>query len=582
MKKKIVGILICTLLIVATAIPISGNVLEKDISKKAHDRGTLYVGGSGPNNYSTIQEGINAANPGDTVFVFDDSAPYYEHVVVDKAINLIGEDKETTIINGGGSGDVVRITANWVNMSEFTTTGCGAVSTDAGIELNNVQNCHIENNKCIDQYTGIYLYYSTNNLIEDNNCSSNLWPGFYIVYSNWNTMKNNICLSNSRSFYSLYSDNNIIDNNICSSNTEYGIFLASQCDNNMIANNTCPNNAIGICIGSACDNNIINGNIISSNSLRGIFLSSNNNNLVYNNYFSNNPINAMGDGNNKWNITKTPGINILGGAYLGGNYWDDYNGTDNDGDGLGDTNLPYNCFGNINGGDWRPLVNIPPYPPSSPNPWNGSINVMIDINLSWTGGDPDPGNTVTYDVYFGTTSPPPQIASNQSDTTYDPGMMNHNTLYYWMIVAWDNHDASTSGPIWNFATEDKPNNPPDAPIINGPTSGVPGEMYSYTFVSEDPDGDDVYYEIDWGDGTVDPWDGPHESNKKITRSHSWDSQGTFTIMARTKDIHDAISGWGTLDVTMPRNRAININYLFLKFLGNHPNMFPILRYLLGL
>ncbi|GAH12836.1 unnamed protein product, partial [marine sediment metagenome] len=61
---------------------------------------TLYVGGSGAGNYTKIQDAIDDANDGDTVFVFDDSSPYYENVMVDKSISLIGENKETTIIDG--------------------------------------------------------------------------------------------------------------------------------------------------------------------------------------------------------------------------------------------------------------------------------------------------------------------------------------------------------------------------------------------------------------------------------------------------------------------------------------------------
>ncbi len=69
--------------------------------------GTIYVGGSGSGNYSSIQSAIDDANDGDTVFVY--SGTYYEHINVNLAINLIGEDKNTTIIDGGGIGAIVDV-----------------------------------------------------------------------------------------------------------------------------------------------------------------------------------------------------------------------------------------------------------------------------------------------------------------------------------------------------------------------------------------------------------------------------------------------------------------------------------------
>jgi len=97
-------------------------------------------------------------------------------------------------------------------------------------------------------------------------------------------------------------------------------------------------------------------------------------------------------------------------------------------------------------------INNPPNIPSNPSPVNHATGVSIDADLSWTGGDPDVGDTVTYDVYFGTSASPPLASNDQSATTYDPGTLNNNTKYYWNIVATDNHAASTSGPVWDFTT----------------------------------------------------------------------------------------------------------------------------------
>jgi len=63
------------------------------------------------------------------------------------------------------------------------------------------------------------------------------------------------------------------------------------------------------------------------------------------------------------------------------------------------------------------------------------------------------GDTITYDVYFGSTSPPPKVASNQSETTYDPGILEYNTTYYWQIIAWNEQGEPAEGPIWHFTTE---------------------------------------------------------------------------------------------------------------------------------
>ena len=105
------------------------------------------------------------------------------------------------------------------------------------------------------------------------------------------------------------------------------------------------------------------------------------------------------------------------------------------------------------------------------------------------------------------------------------------------------------------------NDPPATPTINGPPSGKAGQSYQYTFSTTDPDGNDVYYYIEWGDGQIEEWDGPHGSGEAVTLSHSWTNQDTYTIRVKAKDEYDAESSWETLDVTMPRNRGFLINIL---------------------
>jgi hypothetical protein len=96
--------------------------------------------------------------------------------------------------------------------------------------------------------------------------------------------------------------------------------------------------------------------------------------------------------------------------------------------------------------------NLPPYIPNNPIPKNGSVNQPRVLFLFWLGGDPDPEDYVTYDVYFGTSSPPPKVVSNQSFNNYIPGVLEYSTTYYWKIVSWDNNGSWAVGPIWHFTT----------------------------------------------------------------------------------------------------------------------------------
>jgi hypothetical protein len=224
-------------------------------------------------------------------------------------------------------------------------------------------------------------------------------------------------------------------------------------------------------------------------------------------------------------------------------------------------------------------VNSPPNAPSNPDPANGEKGVDINAILSWMGGDPN-GDSVTYDVYFGTTSPPPKVVDNQSDVTYDPGTMNHATTYYWKIVAWDVYGAYTIGTIWSFTTKTA-NQPPNPPTITGPSSGKIKVETDYNFTATDPDGDQLSYFIDWSDGTNSSWIGPYASGEQITRSHSWAKKGTYLLKAKAKDTFGDESDWGQLSVTMPCSYNLPFIHFWEQLFQRFPHAFPILRHLMG-
>jgi len=214
--------------------------------------------------------------------------------------------------------------------------------------------------------------------------------------------------------------------------------------------------------------------------------------------------------------------------------------------------------------------NSPPNTPIDNFPKNGSTNIPIDAILSWFGGDPD-GDNVTYDVYFGDNSPPPKVASNQMDISYDPGLLDWDTKYYWQIIAWDEHGASSAGQIWWFVTEDNGQHPPTVPEVDGPPSGQAGVEYCLTIHSMEPDGENVLYLVDWGDGTTSGWVGPYPQCEPVEVCHTYYSQGVYNIRAQAKDINGLESDWSDpFSVNIPRNRAylfrLNImDFLFERF-----------------
>lgn len=139
-------------------------------------------------------------------------------------------------------------------------------------------------------------------------------------------------------------------------------------------------------------------------------------------------------------------------------------------------------------------------------------------------------------------------------------------------------DPPNGAPFWAYYVDETvatlpwlDNEPPEDPIIDGPTSGTAGEEYDYTFSAVDPDGDDVYLWIEWGEGNeTAEWEGPYESGEEVTFSHTWEEEGTYTIQAKAKDTYDFESNWSTLEVKMPV--MVDLGSTFLRGVITKPRM----------
>ena len=98
------------------------------------------------------------------------------------------------------------------------------------------------------------------------------------------------------------------------------------------------------------------------------------------------------------------------------------------------------------------------------------------------------------------------------------------------------------------------NNPPLKPTIQGSSLGKINQDYEYNFVTTDPDGDDVYYEIDWGDGLSDTI-GPYPSGEEASATHSWSEKGQYTITVYACDVYSEYSEPAELPISMPKEKA---------------------------
>ena len=292
---------------------------------------TLFVGGAGPGNHTTIQAAIDNASAGDTVFVF--SGTYQENIIIAKPLSLVGENRNSTLIEGSGFTGLVNIYSDLVNVTGFTLgSGQEPIVDTIGLYLWDVGDCRIANNTfsnnslaiylndvrhtTIEQSTfssnvhGISLYYSHSILVAGNDLSSGHGQGIWASHStdlvitdntmaragvtvhgdmldHWNThaIDTSNTVKNRPVIYwkdaaggvvppdagqvILANSSDIVIENQSLSNVSEGIQLGFSSDN-LLANNTISHSGYGISLYSSNSSRLMNNNVLSN--ARGIYL----------------------------------------------------------------------------------------------------------------------------------------------------------------------------------------------------------------------------------------------------------------------------------------------------------------------
>jgi parallel beta-helix repeat protein len=386
-----------------------------------------------PQEYQTIQAAVNAAGTGDIIEV--DAGTYPENVIVNQTVTIKGDSPTSTVVDGGGNHVVFNIQEDNVELCNLTVQNGGSYSgvtiyypysgltirntriidNVVGVVVSEADGNTIEDNVFINnQMYGIDVTYSSNTIIRDNQISESAYGveasdtsssqvvnntisdtsySIYVPYSNNNNISANTLTSNSWNIYLTYSNSNIIGHNKVLEGTvgiqvmhsegnsilnntvtdsSYGIYVG-YCSTNTVSGNTATLNDWGIELYNSTGSTII-GNLIEDNTWGAWIAENSDGNSIYHNNFMDNAKGAFQDltSKNSWN---TPAIPYQG------NYWDNYKGADTDGDGTGDTWLPWE------GVDWHPLMN--PYgiyhdvaiTSVTPSPTHAYVGKMVNITV---------------------------------------------------------------------------------------------------------------------------------------------------------------------------------------------------------
>jgi len=287
-----------------------------------------------PDDYPTIQGAVDHSDHGYWIYVRP-GGTYRENVVIDiERLHLFGGNKLNTTIDGQGNGHVIDILekSHYVEISGFTLKNSGMGY--AGINVQSSYNI-INDDNIIDNGFGVHIRYSSGDQIFTNNFESNV----------------DAISINNESFASFISNNTITQNQ------RYGIYIDNLSNGHVIQKNIISENIYGIKINGVSKTTVVRENIIYNNDIGIDCIFFSDGNRFFYNTFKDNNLNAYDASIDRWDNNAI------------GNYWDDYKGVDENGDGIGDTPYP------IPGGDNKdryPLIG-PWGPPSIPLSPTGQI-----------------------------------------------------------------------------------------------------------------------------------------------------------------------------------------------------------------
>jgi len=547
--KKIIALSILLLMASLTLSPIiKGFSLEQELNQIINPKitiqggNTLYVGGSGPGNYTTIQAAIDDSNNGDTIIVYN--GIYYENLIINKGVKLKGENKKNTIIDGSKHDNVLNITADGVTITSFTIRN--SKEDFAGIEIRSKYTT-IKDNIISNNERGVLLYYSSNNKILDNAIKNNIREGIWAKYSSNNLFRDNTIKDNNNFGLILGPNSNyneVKGNTITGHIHGNGINIAlnlydpTPSHHNTVVNNIISNNNQGLMMHGTTYNEI-RDNTISDCNLHGIYLWDSEHNT-----FSGNTIS---------NVKSRDGLHL----------------EDAD-DNTISNNVISNC--NENGLVLSSSDSNKIYENTIKKNSENGIYIWKAIN-----------NEIYHNNIIDNTKNVGYYDDGKSSNSWDKGPTTGGNYWSDYNGEDDNGDGIGETPYKIHGTTDKDNYPfmnqngwnshaPTKPTINGPASGIKDNKYEYTFCSTDPDEDNVYYWIEWGDGTNTGWVGPFSSGETIKKTHTWSNSGIYTLKAKAKDTNNVESDWSSMTITMPRTKRFNIDF-FEKL----SNMFHMIK-----